>query len=501
MLRTKTLHLAVAVLGISGLALAQGYQPSRATSASVSAGTGSFGVVDAGVVNANTLNAGTVNANTGKFGVVDAGVVYSAAGYVTTSGSASALSATGGGASLGILGVSISGATVLRDNAALGIGQYGLSLQGTAINGASAMGLQISNGTAALSSTNAEAVEFIAGPATTYNTGSERDRAYKIAWVDAAGRISSSTPATLGEAYVNATVTATDYWWTVMPSTMPFTVQRLTMRNSIAAAGTGNVVFRITDGTYNCDATVACSTFSGNATVSAALSGDCGFAPSSSLAFGVQTAGCSVIQPTLSGNVRIEGKWSPGNAPRFQYGSSIAWVGDSITKGELCYNNQAPKKLNELEPGGSVANFGRAGNTTTLIQSNWTSNVRSQGYKRLVLLGGINDVLTTSDTGATIFARLETIIDQAIADGMAVTPVTVPPANQTGAKETARTDLNTLILAKCTAAGLTCADADAALRDGSNHAILQSAYNGGDNIHLGDAGCGALATVVAGAIP
>lgn len=114
-------------------------------------------------------------------------------------------------------------------------------------------------------------------------------------------------PFTLDSVYVNEPTTAKTYGGGVLPATS-FLAQAIRYRTSLAGAGgTTNWVFRISDGSNNCDCSVACNTAAGN--LRTACSGSCTFAASASLTYSVNSIGDCATGATVLGNVTIEGRW------------------------------------------------------------------------------------------------------------------------------------------------------------------------------------------------
>lgn len=112
------------------------------------------------------------------------------------------------------------------------------------------------------------------------------------------------------------------------------------------------------------------------------------------------------------------------------YPQALVAPGDSTTQGSGSCFMAWPYRLRTLcGQGWMAAQYGKGGYTTSQINSNFSSNIRTgpgvtkfpNNPKRvLFLLGGVNDVLTTSATAATVFASLRIPIDAAVADNVSV---------------------------------------------------------------------------------
>lgn len=98
----------------------------------------------------------------------------------------------------------------------------------------------------------------------------------------------------------------------VLPS-RGFAVSRITARCNAAAVGAGTFVFRVTDGTLNCDCSASCTATgqtgfgdAGNKEIE--CSGSCLFAARANLMFQVLTAGCATTQPNVA-TLDVRGFW------------------------------------------------------------------------------------------------------------------------------------------------------------------------------------------------
>lgn len=184
-------------------------------------------------------------------------------------------------------------------------------------------------------------------------------------------------------------------------------------------------------------------------------------------------------------------------------GDPIVWIGDSITYGNAGSVSTAirpPYWLSQLlqttTVSRAVANLGIGGNTSTQCLSNWTNNARGKGYKTLVLMCGVNDLIGAV-APATIWANLQTILDQAKADGMTVIPMTVLP--YFGAANPNLDTLNAGIMSWCSTNGVTCVDTyNSDMRTGN---ALTAIYDSGDGLHPNVAGSQRMAELVQAATP
>lgn len=110
----------------------------------------------------------------------------------------------------------------------------------------------------------------------------------------------------------------------------------------------------------------------------------------------------------------------------------VACVGTSITNGppsriHVPYPQLIELALNARTPGGySVANYGVLSSTSAAHLATWTNNVRNRGFTVLMLESGINDLIIGS-AAAAIWATIDTIITQALSDGLVVVLLGILP--------------------------------------------------------------------------
>jgi hypothetical protein len=133
-------------------------------------------------------------------------------------------------------------------------------------------------------------------------------------------------------------------------------------------------------------------------------------------------------------------------------GGAVAWIGDSIAKGDL----QAPyRAANQTQRsiGRAVYNHGGGGYTASDCLNIWTTRIKGNGYKSLISICGINSILTDVAIG-TIESTLQTIFDQAISEGLVVFPVSILPFggyDNTPSRQAARVTLNAWFVTYCAA--------------------------------------------------
>lgn len=175
----------------------------------------------------------------------------------------------------------------------------------------------------------------------------------------------------------------------------------------------------------------------------------------------------------------------------------ISLMGDSITAGMVLVDPFKPvDRIQAWCPSCLVVNQGVGGNTTAQMQPRVTSNVVGSHFNSMWIMGGVNDLISTTDSAATIFGRLQSMYDSARADHVTVVPMTITPygnnVNWTSAAETKRTTINSSILNYCSTNSITCYDSSTALQDSVDHTKLNATYDSGDGLHPNTTGSDVL---------
>lgn len=116
--------------------------------------------------------------------------------------------------------------------------------------------------------------------------------------------------ATLAAVYINGPINGdTVYGGLRLPGRYGFTAQEVGFRiRTPGAGGTTRAVFRIHDGTNNCDAEFECNSAVGNYNV--LTRGSCTFPPNASLTFLVTSIGDCMVGPDIIGNLMIYGVYN-----------------------------------------------------------------------------------------------------------------------------------------------------------------------------------------------
>lgn len=189
--------------------------------------------------------------------------------------------------------------------------------------------------------------------------------------------------------------------------------------------------------------------------------------------------------------------------------TTVAAVGDSITEGHFgdAARVTYPERLGaSLGSSFQVDNHGVVGDIVTGINFRYDSYVKGRGYSHVVLLAGINNIMTLSQSAATVYALWETLANEIVADGHHLITTTVLPfktsAAHTAGKQTELDALNVLILAYCVAhPAVDCFDGYTVFEDPGAPDELLPAYEHTDHLHLSEAGNTELAAQVNAFLP
>jgi hypothetical protein len=185
-----------------------------------------------------------------------------------------------------------------------------------------------------------------------------------------------------------------------------------------------------------------------------------------------------------------------------------AWscLGDSITfGGPTRMNIPYPAVLDLLLfPTRCSGNNGIGGDTIAQIQTRYLAGVKGKGFRGIVLMGGINDLLT-SQTAAATFATWNAIVTDALAAGMKVIGVTVTPCKNcstwSAPEQVEIAAFNAAVLGRTPHASFYALDLYTPFGD-VDVDELKVAYRDplDDKLHWGQAGCNAAAALVRAAI-
>lgn len=211
---------------------------------------------------------------------------------------------------------------------------------------------------------------------------------------------------------------------------------------------------------------------------------------------GSDTSGASQIGGVVKGvkqdGTIDRGLWV-GTVP-----NAVAWVGDSITWGNapVTGTDRPPAVLGSLTVK-YVQNLGIAGNTAAQCLTNFRDTVKGKGFTTLIVMCGVNDLQSGTSAAAT-YASLETLYNEARADGLRLILVGISPwgsyVNSSPAKQTQSDALNVLISDYATTHSLDFVST-ASLGAGSPLA-LTAPNDSGDGLHPNAVGSAALAALV-----
>lgn len=179
-----------------------------------------------------------------------------------------------------------------------------------------------------------------------------------------------------------------------------------------------------------------------------------------------------------------------------------ACLGDSITHGHQSRGNMGfPSRLDiALFSAKGASNHGVLSNTLSQMNTRYLAEIKAKGFYGIVLLGGVNDIITGS-TGAAAFTAWNLIVTDALAAGLKVVGCTVAPyktyAGWTVGQQTHLETLNAAIRARTPHANF--AVAEIYNNFGAvDPMALKTAYQGTDldGLHWGDGGCQAAADII-----
>lgn len=173
-------------------------------------------------------------------------------------------------------------------------------------------------------------------------------------------------------------------------------------------------------------------------------------------------------------------------------------VGDSLTFGYAVATIPYPVALSGLT-GSPVTNLGVGGCRASAGYDRWQRYAKNFPYRFCIIFIGTNDLDFDSATGASVFATVQTWIEEAVAAGQQVIGCTITPrdgsSGWTEAKEEERQAYNTLLRAYGAAhPEAQIVDLDFVVSD--DGLTVKAAHNYGDNLHFNNAGFAAVAAAV-----
>jgi lysophospholipase L1-like esterase len=147
---------------------------------------------------------------------------------------------------------------------------------------------------------------------------------------------------------------------------------------------------------------------------------------------------------------------APTETSVYCFGDSITFGSQATTDATLGTANGYPQKLQELGASRVVTNWGKVADKTSQILFRVDSSLkyflpRNRGAKCVaVVLAGANDLIATTDSGAVIYSRIVQVCSSLRRYGCGTIIVCTVTASTsiTGGRETARQELNALILSR-----------------------------------------------------
>ncbi len=189
-----------------------------------------------------------------------------------------------------------------------------------------------------------------------------------------------------------------------------------------------------------------------------------------------------------------------------------AWLGDSLSANTVASTGSSP--INPRAPEQYASKSGRvvdnwAHNGATLltnIEGQWTLFGAPSGAKRIIVWGGINDIIIGQVPGHTLWTTYKVFTDARLAEGNALVLINLTSfgtySGWTSGLQTEADNFNSDMAAYCggSPAGVTCIDMQTALWDPAAHLNLLAANAAPDGLHLSQVGATLAGnTVFAGA--
>jgi hypothetical protein len=188
--------------------------------------------------------------------------------------------------------------------------------------------------------------------------------------------------------------------------------------------------------------------------------------------------------------------------PSTYYGASF---GDSITAAAVCGNPRTNQGCpayphvasNVAGPPWSIMNLGVSGDWIDHVKANIQANLPGP-FSFATIMAGSNDMYASSNL-AGIPDQISAMLDAAVASGVRVIPLTIPPnAGLTGPQRAALAASNQRIYDYCDAHGLTCVGMNRLLDDGTG--AIKTEYYGTEALHPGALGQEAMGRLLAVAV-
>ncbi len=154
---------------------------------------------------------------------------------------------------------------------------------------------------------------------------------------------------------------------------------------------------------------------------------------------GVTTTQVATVQPSTASTVwyiggrpggggydqvlsrlRVDPDATKCTAPANVASNAVVWLGDSISAGSVSAPIMPPSELTQII-GRTVWNKGLPADNAAGCLSRWTNRIRGKNYSTLIYACGTNDMIAGSVPAAhTAWTASQTVLDQALADGMRV---------------------------------------------------------------------------------
>jgi lysophospholipase L1-like esterase len=182
-------------------------------------------------------------------------------------------------------------------------------------------------------------------------------------------------------------------------------------------------------------------------------------------------------------------------------GDSIAFSAKERVNVGVCLRIE--RRLNERTPGRySVGSFAVSSTTAAQHLTAWTNQIRNRGFQGIVLASTPVNSFIADVTGAAAFSDINTIITQALADGLWVVAMTTLPWGAYSLWSTPRqTQTDAYLTSIRGRAAITLVELYPTFEQSAGSKTLKVSFADPDLLHLNTAGNDALADALFAAIP
>jgi hypothetical protein len=176
-------------------------------------------------------------------------------------------------------------------------------------------------------------------------------------------------------------------------------------------------------------------------------------------------------------------------------------LADSLAESSEASHARALQLQERLGPAYLISNVGSSSDTTTLMLSHWRSSIRGQGAQWLVVQGGGNDIRMGAP-GESAWANLQTILEEARADGVRTVLMTIPPFKRSKRWSASKQDELNALNDEIRHSGKDAKVLDAYAELGqTDQQVLNVLYDSGDGTSLNETGIERLVSLLKTLLP